>query len=614
MVMTKIFLIQPPQWCPSSPFLAVPLLTGQLKRAGFDVRAYDLNVEFFEYLLRRDHLSNCDKTARKFIVENTLHYENADADLIMQNGSYEEKTCYLKYFTIKKFYDDYGDEVPFLIENIENAVAVTRNREKFFVPEKLFEAKHIIKSALRLASMPFAPNEIDFDNYFANPMCPLDWENVKLQVQDRSINMFFEYFDDVVSDIEKDNYDIISLSMTDLSQIVSVFTLAEKLKQKTNAKIILGGNYSTQIYDKIMEHTDIFDDFIDYLIIGDGEIALTELCHYIDGKTEISKVPNLVFKNEKNEIVSTGFSCERINMDSLAYADFSDYDMSKYFSPDPTFPIQLSKGCYWGKCSFCDYPYGQQSYCPKKIDRIIDELKHFINNYGASKFMFVDEAIPPKFYNMLALAIIKEGLKINFYSFARLEDGYTPEVLKNLYDAGARLFLWGYECHSERIMKLMNKGIDVDKRLSILADARKAGIWNNGLFMFGYPTETLEETKETMKVIRENRDIIPSCTLSNFSLKKNSALIKNMGENGVDGYTEAGEFYIVYKDVIDGISQSDRRKIRRDFQFDFLNENANSLWPVVFSDFDHLLLYLSEYGCDYVSSYRSAKRVCPEFR
>ena len=363
-----------------------------------------------------------------------------------------------------------------------------------------------------------------------------------------------------------------------------------------------------------MEHADIFDDYIDYLVIGDGEIALTELCRCIDGKTEIKNVPNLVFRNENNEVVSTGFSCERINLNGLAYADFSDYDMSKYFSPEPTFPIQLSKGCYWGKCSFCDYPYGQQSYCPKNIDRIIDEIKHFINKYGATKFMFVDEAIPPKFYNTLALAIIKEGLKINFYSFARLEEGYTPEVLLNLYNAGARLFLWGYECHSRRIMELMNKGINIDKRIDILRAAREAGIWNNGLFMFGYPTETIEEIKNTMRVIRENRDIIPSCTLSNFSLKKNSGLVKNIGKNGVEAYSEAGEFYIVYKDVIDGVSQSERRKLRRDFQFDFLNENSNSLWSVVFSDFDHLLLYLSEYGCDYVSSYRSEKRICPEFR
>ena len=401
--------------------------------------------------------------------------------------------------------------------------------------------------------------------------------------------------------------------MTDLSQLVSVFTLASLLKEKTDAKIVLGGNYATQIYEDMMKYDEIFDSYFDFVLIGDGEHSLPKLCSYLDGRCNLSDVPNIVYRSE-NKIVSTGFNCDSIDMDELAYPDFSDYDLSLYFTPDPTFPMQLSKGCYWGKCSFCDYAYGQQGYCPKHIGRIIKEIRHYVKTYRASKFIFVDEAIPPKFYNLLATAIIEAGLKINFYSFARLESGFTPEVLANLYKAGARLFLWGYECESPRIMELMNKGIDVEKRIDILTDARNAGIWNNGLFIFGYPTETLDEIKQTMDVIRNNRHIIPSCTLSNFALKKHSILKDNVGNNGIVEYSPNGEFYTVFKDVVDGVSQADRRTLRRDFQFAFLEENKNSLWSVVFSDFDHLLLYLSKFGCDYVSSYKSEKRICPEFR
>ena len=612
--MSKILLIQPPQWYPVSPYLAVPLLAGQLKAAGFEVRACDLNIKFYNYLLTKERTAFCDSFARSFLKDNEVLYKDTDIACMEKSADEQEKNRYLKYITIKKFYEQFSAETDYIVNNIEWAVSAIKNKEEFFIPEKLSEAKHIIKVALRLVSLPYAPNEIDFDNYYSNPLYNLDWVNVKKQVNDLGVNMFYDYFDGFSDEISKEDYDIISLSMTDLSQMISVFTLSKMLKEKTTAKIIIGGNYSTQIYDEIMKHKDIFTDYTDYLMIGDGEIAITQLCRYLNEKCPLTDVPNLVCLDDAGKVISTGLNCKRIEMNKLAYADFSHYDMSLYFTPDPTFPIQLSKGCYWGKCNFCDYPFGQQGYNPKHIDRIIDEIKYYISTYNASKFMFVDEAIPPKFYNMLALAIMKEGLDINFYSFARLETDYTPEVLSNLYKAGARLFLWGYECTSPRIMKLMNKGIDVDKRMEILTDARKAGIWNNGLFMFGYPTEILEETKETMRFIKENRDIVPSCTLSNFSLKKNSRLKESIGENGVRGYTSGGEFYIVYKDIIDGISQSDRRELRRSFQFDFLNENANSMWPVVFSDFDHLLLYLSEYGCDYVSSYRSEKRICPEFR
>lgn len=612
--MSKILLIQPPQWYPVSPYLAVPLLAGQLKKEGFDVKSFDLNVEFFNHLLTKETVLNCDKQARAVLRELSSDYENADIAFIEKNGNYHEKTRCLKYLTIKKFYADYGDETPEIIENIEKAVNVTRDKEQFFIPEKLTEAKHIIRLALRLVSMPYAPNEIDFDNYFANPLLNLDWENIKNQTVDRSVNMFYDYFDAFTDSVKVEGYNIVTIAMTDLSQLIPVFTLASMLKAKTEAKIIVGGNYATQIYEDMMKYDEIFSSYFDFLVIGDGEIALPKLCHYIEGKCGLSDVPNIVYLNDEDRVVTTGFSCEHIDMDSLAYPDFSDYDLSKYFTPDPTFPMQLSKGCYWGKCNFCDYAYGQQGYSPKHIGRIIKELKHYIKTYKATKFIFVDEAIPPKFYNLLATAIIEAGLKINFYSFARLETGYTTEVLENLYRAGARLFLWGYECESPRIMEMMNKGIDVEKRLEILTDARNAGIWNNGLFIFGYPTETIDEIKQTMSVIRANRRVIPSCTLSNFALKKHSILKDTIGENGIIDYSSNGEFYTVFKDVIDGVSQTDRRTLRRDFQFAFLDENAHSLWSVVFSDFDHLLLYLSKYGCDYVSSYRSEKRICPEFR
>lgn len=612
--MSDILLIQPPQWYPVSPYLAVPLLSGQLKKAGFDVKACDLNVEFYNHILTKDIAEKSDKAAREILEKYAYEFENADIDEISRTGSYEKKTRYLKYLTVKKFYDECGSEIQDIINTVEDAVRVTRSNDDFYVPEKLFKAKHIIRLALRLVSMPFAPNEIDFDNYFTNPLLNLDWNNIKIQSQDKTVNMFHEYFDAFTDKVANQGYEIITIAMTDLSQLVSVFTLASMLKNKTDAKIILGGNYATQIYEDMMKFDEIFISYFDYVVIGDGEIALPKLCRHIQGKCELSEVPNIVYLNKNGTVVSTGFSCEKIDMDELAYPDFSDYDMTKYFTPDPTFPIQLSKGCYWGKCSFCDYAYGQQGYRPKHIGRIIKEIKHYISTYRASKFIFVDEAIPPKFYELLATAIIEAGLKINFYSFARLEVGYTPEVLAKLYKAGARMFLWGYECESPRIMEMMNKGIDVEKRIGILTDSRSAGIWNNGLFIFGYPTETVEEIERTMAVIRNNRDIIPSCTLSNFSLKKHSLLKESIGENGIVGYTSNGDFYTVYKDVIDGVSQADRRTLRRDFQFTFLEENANSLWSVVFSDFDHLLLYLSKYGCDYVTSYRSEERICPEFR
>lgn len=611
----KILLIQPPQWYPVSPHSAVPLLKGQLIKAGFDATASDLNVKFFNEMLTDENVTAANEKARADMAALKDECESADLEKAMKSGSYEEKTRLAKYFALKKFYAEHGAEAEYISTHTTWAKNAVKTPEDFFIPEKMAEAMHILRLALRFLSMPYAPNELDLDNYFAHPLYKLSWESVRAQLHDKSVNMFYDYLEDAVKGFAEENYDAISLSLTDLSQLIPVFTLAFLIKKYTSAKVIVGGNYATQISEDMMKHSEIFTDYVDFLSIGDGELSFIELCEYIDGKRDIKNVSNLVYFNEeKNVPVSTGFSCLGIDMNELAYADYSDYDLTAYFTPEPVFPVQLSKGCYWGKCSFCDYHYGQQGYHPKTIERIIAELKYYIDAYGASKFIFVDECIPPVFYNKLALAITEAGLKLNFYSFARLEDGYTPEVLENLYTAGARLFMWGYECESLRVMQLMNKGINAEHRLDILTSSAEAGIWNNGLFIFGYPTETPEEIEATMATIRNNRRIIPSVTLSNFALKKHSLLKEHIGENGVLSYEENGEFYTVYRDTVEGVDMQKRRSYRRDFQFEFLDKNANSLWAVVFSDFDHLLLYLSKYGCDYVRDYRSEKRIAPEFR
>lgn len=611
----RVLLIQPPQWYPVSPYLAVPLLKTQLIRAGFEAKALDLNALFFNDILTDARVAAADASARADLERLSAECEKADVKKVRLEGSYEEKTQLIKYHSLKKFYAEHGSEIGYIITHTDEAVRTMKTREAFFVPEKMANAMHILRLALRVLSMPFAPNELDLDNYFANPLFPLSWSSVKAQVHDKSVNMFFGYMEEVVNRIAEDDYDAVCLSLTDLSQLIPVFTLAYLLKKNTAVKVLLGGNYATQICADMMKHDEIFTDYVDYLTIGDGELALAELCEYLDGRRELCDVTNLVFfDHRKNTCISTGFSGLRINMNETGFADYSDYDFSLYLTPEPVFPVQLSKGCYWGKCSFCDYHYGQQGYHPKEIERIIRELKYYCERFGARYFLFVDECIPPAFYNKLALAITEADLPIIFYSFARLEDGFTPEVLQNLYRAGARLFMWGYECESLRVMQLMNKGVDAEHRMDILRDSHNAGLWNNGLFIFGYPTETPEEIEATMAVIRGNRDVINSCTLSNFALKKHSLLKENIGSNGVLRYEENGEFYTVYKDEIEGVDMKTRRAYRRDFQFSFLDENAYSLWPVVFSDFDHLLLYLDQFGRDWVRFYRSEERIAPEFR
>ncbi len=609
----KILLLYPPQWTPNSPYLALPLLSAQLRKHGYETEIRDINIEFFNHILTKSNLSKRLGEAREIYKNLQEEVSNNYPDAEKNFGTYgiKEQTTLLKFKRISEILS--GSVSPDeTVENVEKAVAVLKSKEDFYNPEKLFDAKKTVQEALKIASLPFSPNEIIYDNYFGNPLLKMDWVNIDEQCKDKSINMFYEYFENESEKIAQNSCDLICISVPDLSQLIPAFTLSRLIKQKTDKPVAIGGNYITQNKEDFANHPEIFGEYCDFLSVGDGERAIIDLAEYAEKKCAEADVANLMYKFEDKIICNP--PAEELDFTQVEYADFDGIDFSMYFSPETVIPMQLSKGCYWGKCTFCDYYYGQQCYDTKKIPHVIDEIKHFMNKYGVKHFLFIDEAVPPKYYNQLANAIIENNLEIYFYSFVRLEKGFTKEVLDNLYKAGFRIGLWGYEAWSERVMKMMNKGIDLSERIRILQDARQAGIWNNALFIMGYPTETREEIEKTISVMYEHRDIISSCTPSNFSLKKNAILMEFIGTNGLLGFETNGEFYTVYKDKIDGVPQWERREIRRKFHTDYIEANKHSLWPINYSDTDHILLYLSKYSCDYVSGYRSDRNICLQFR
>ena len=318
------------------------------------------------------------------------------------------------------------------MENIDDAVKVLRDRERFYDPEQLFDARTAVQEALKIASLPFAPNEIIRDNYFSNPLLRLDWEDIDAQCRDLRYNMFSEWFSEKSAEIKNGNYDLIGISVPDLSQHIPAFTLAEILKKNCGVHINIGGNYITQDAEDFMRHPEIFGEYADSLSVGDGEKAIVSLARFISGDLPQSEVMGLMYRDSAGAVRKKP-APERFKMSELSRPDFSGVDFSKYFSPETVLPVQLGKGCYWGKCSFCDYYYGQQCFDIKSAEAAVRELEFYRDKYGIRHFMFIDEAVPPAYYSLLADKLIEKNLGIFYYSFARLEKEFTPELFSKRF-------------------------------------------------------------------------------------------------------------------------------------------------------------------------------------
>lgn len=597
----KVLYLTVPQWYPMNPYLAPAILVAETKAAGFDAACYDLNIEFFNDILTKDSvlesaararalLSALEKTAA-VCTEPEKHYDSYPKAL---------KTALRRYKTITDFFTANPALAEETAEKIGDAVAVMKDPGRFYDPELHFRAKDTINDALAVISLPYAPSRIMIDNYIANPVMSWSFEDVKAQCFDPSQNMFIPYFERKLDEIPIAGCDLIGISVADLSQLIPALTLARMLRERTDKKVALGGNYIYKIVKEI-KRPAFFELFCDYITVGDGEIAAVELCEHVDGKRRIEDVHSLVWLRG-NEVI-TNDTAPLLKLDDLHTPDFSDFDFAKYFSPETVFPVQLGKGCYWGKCAFCDFYTGQQKFDIKSVSHAADEVEQLVAQYGAKNFIFVDEAVPPKYYDRFADELQKRRLSINFYSFARFDAGFTHKVLQNLFNAGAKFFSWGYEVASPRLLKLMNKGIDPAVRDRILADCVEIGIWTQCTFLLGYPTETPEELKQTLDVI-EDRALINSCTPSNFVLKKNAILKDETDAVGITDFTSNGDFHISYSYHAKSTTMELVKKNRMDFERRFLAATADCLWSLGFTDTDHLLLYLSRYGRDWVRDYR----------
>ncbi len=598
----KTLFVIPPQWYPMNPYLSGAQLVGQLKAKGFDAKTRDLNIEFFNDILNKENVISAANKAENFYNDFLPEFSTGGyCEEYFDTYSRKLQTKILRLMAYQEFLES-GIKVEEVAENIEDAVSVTKDKDRFYDPEQLFWAKDVMRDALRIISLPYMPSKIMLENFIANPVYTYNYDDIKLQVNSPDLNMFVEYFDQKIQPEDFMEFSVIGISIFDLSQIVPGLTLAKYLKERTNAHITLGGNYIFKIREAIKNMPEFFDVFCDSVQLGDGEISVVRLVETLQSGVSLENAYSLIFKNSEGEIIETE-SAPLLDMDALAPPCFDGYDFDLYFSADTVIPMQLSKSCYWAKCTFCDFYTGQQCFDIKSVNTAADEIQSLVNKYGCKHFIFVDEAVPPKYYDQLATEIINRGIEIYFYSFARMEKSFTKEVLQNLYNAGGRFFCWGYEAESERVMKILNKGIDCSYRKTLLENAKEVGLWNHCTFLLGYPGETKEETEATKNVIR-NRNLVDSCTPSNFALKKNAIMINEVDRAGLENIKDNGDFHISCNYVMNGKETRNIKKERMDFQLDFLKKTADSLWSIEFTDTDHILLYTSKYGAQWVRDYR----------
>jgi radical SAM superfamily enzyme YgiQ (UPF0313 family) len=282
----------------------------------------------------------------------------------------------------------------------------------------------------------------------------------------------------------------------------------------------MGGGYvNTEL--RTLKDIRLFE-YVDFILLDDGERPLLSLLEYLQGKaTEADLVRTFHLKQkhmQKGELVySNNKQLPDVPHKDIGTPCYDGLPLDKYLSLcemlNPMHRIwsdgrwnklTVAHGCYWSKCTFCDISLDYIGrYDEAGADIIVERIEQLITETGQTGFHFVDEAAPPKVLFAMAEKLIEKNLVITWWGNIRFEKTFTPEKCQLLADSGCIAISGGLEVASDRLLTLMKKGVSIEKVARVTRGFADAGILVHAYLMYGFPTQTAEETVDSLEVVRQ---------------------------------------------------------------------------------------------------------------
>ncbi|HEU5089090.1 MAG TPA: radical SAM protein, partial [Roseiflexaceae bacterium] len=369
-----------------------------------------------------------------------------------------------------------------------------------------------------IGSLPFFPSALEIGTY-RSTLRPYSTSNILREARDPHANMLIElYREGVLADIKRECPDVVGISIPSMAQMIPGLTVAAMIKDAgLPCHVTIGGPHITMLRDRLIKSPGIFQ-IIDSAVVFDGEVPLLQLCQALAGDGDLSQVPNLIYRTPDGVQVTARKAPEKIG--GLPLPDFDGLPLDRYLSPQRVLPLMTARGCYFGKCAFCNVGYGEsESFSLMGSELLADQMMTLKRKYGVEQIFFSDEALTPRTMRDLSRIMKRDGTPLLWGGCARFEKPLTGELLQSMYEGGCRMILFGLESASEAIMQRMNKGTRLENMHRILRESTDVGIWNHTFFFFGFPGETLEDAQQTVNFLYEHKDHVNSAALGSFLLE-----------------------------------------------------------------------------------------------
>jgi hypothetical protein len=348
--------------------------------------------------------------------------------------------------------------------------------------------------------------------------------------------------------IAKHKPQLVLLSVPFPGAVYAAFRMAQTIKaHHPHIRIGLGGGF---VNTELRELTEprVFD-YVDFISLDAGERPLLALLEHVQGKRSVQRLVRTFVRNDAGVVQYMNWAEPDVPFEDVGTPTWDGLPLDRYLSLlDMLNPMHrlwsdgrwnkltVAHGCYWKKCSFCDVSLDYISrYETASAATLVDRIEQIVAETGQTGFHFVDEAAPPKALKALAEELLRRKVHISWWGNIRFEKTFTPELAELLAESGCIAMSGGLEVASDRLLNLMKKGVSVEQVAQVTKGFSDAGILVHAYLMYGFPTQTLQDTVDALEYVRQlfENGCIQSGFFHRFACTVHSPVGKNPSEYGV---------------------------------------------------------------------------------
>ncbi len=509
-----VLLLTPPFTQLNTPYPATAYLKGFLNTKNISSFQADLGIEVTNKIFCKEGLSKI------FSYDCTSNDENIQ-----------------RIYSLQQAYIHSIDDVIFFLQGKNASLAhtiVSRN----FLPEAgrfsqledltwAFGTMGIQDKAKYLATMYLE----DLSDFIKNCIDPHFGFSRYAEKLGRSANSFDEllcallqplsFVDEILLKILDDKLQatvpkLVCISVPFPGNLYAAFKCGQHIKNNyPNIKVAMGGGFpNTEL--RSLNDKRVFQ-FFDFITLDDGEAPIENLLSFIEGNKKIDELKRTFLLIDNKVLYINNKDCVDYKQGQIGTPDYSDFQLEKYINAiemiNPMHSLwsngrwnklTMAHGCYWGKCTFCDISLDYiKLYEPITASLLCDRMELIIKQTGERGFHFVDEAAPPALMRALAVEIIKRKLVVTWWTNVRFEKSFTRDLCLLLKESGCIGVSGGLEVASDRLLGLIQKGITVSQVAKVNKHFTEAGIMVHAYLMYGFPTQTIQETIDSLEMVRQ---------------------------------------------------------------------------------------------------------------